>query len=246
MPKQTSIEWTHWTWNPVTGCTKVSQGCKHCYAERMAKRLKAMGSPRYQDGFRVTLHADLVDLPRRWRSPKLVFVNSMSDLFHEDVPTHFIQSVFKTMRECPQHTFQVLTKRSARLAELAPSIDWPSNVWMGVSVEDAKVIDRVDDLRKVDSAIRFLSCEPLIGPLDDLDLKGIHWVIVGGESGYGSRPMEKAWVKSIQAKCDAQNVAFFFKQWGGVQKHRTGRELDGQTWNDYPHLQSLGAVSVGA
>lgn len=236
MPKQSSIEWTHWTWNPVTGCTKVSQGCKHCYAERMAKRLKAMGSPRYQDGFRVTLHHDLVDLPRRWRAPKLVFVNSMSDLFHEDVPIEFIQSVFKTMRECPQHTFQVLTKRSARLAEEAHKIDWPSNVWMGVSVEDARVLHRVDDLRKVPAAIRFLSCEPLIGPLDKLNLDGIHWVIVGGESGHGSRPMEAAWARSIRAQCDAAKVAFFFKQWGGVQKHRTGRELDNQTWSAYPRI----------
>lgn len=234
MPKQSSIEWTHWTWNPVTGCTKVSQGCKHCYAERMARRLKAMGSPRYQDGFAVTLHRDLVDLPRRWRSPKLVFVNSMSDLFHEEVPLEFIQAVFKTMRECPQHTFQVLTKRSKRLADVCHELIWPSNVWMGVSVEDSRVIERIDHLRMVPAAIRFLSCEPLIGPLQDLNLLGIHWVIVGGESGYGSRPMEADWVRAIRASCEEAEVAFFFKQWGGVQKHRTGRELDDRTWDAYP------------
>lgn len=234
MPKQSSIEWTHWTWNPVTGCTKVSQGCKHCYAERMAKRLYAMGSPRYAQGFRVTLHHDLVDLPRRWRTPKLVFVNSMSDLFHEDVPVDFIQGVFKTMRECPQHTFQVLTKRSRRLSEIAHQLDWSANVWMGVSVEDARVMRRVDDLRNVPAAIRFLSCEPLIGPLDDLNLEGIHWVIVGGESGHGSRPMDPTWVRQIRTKCADAGVAFFFKQWGGVQKHRTGRELDNRTWEEYP------------
>lgn len=238
MPKQSSIEWTHWTWNPVTGCTKVSQGCKHCYAERMAKRLKAMGSPRYEDGFRVTLHHDLVDLPRRWRSPKLVFVNSMSDLFHDDVPLEFIRAVFKTMRECPQHTFQVLTKRSKRLTEICDELDWPNNVWMGVSVEDSRVMERIDHLRQVPAAIRFLSCEPLIGPLDCLDLSGIHWVIVGGESGYGSRPMKADWVRSIRENCKASGVAFFFKQWGGVQKHRTGRKLDERTWDDYPKSAS--------
>ncbi len=237
MPKQSSIEWTNWTWNPVTGCSKVSQGCKHCYAERMAKRLKAMGSPRYQDGFRVTLHYDLIDLPRRWRAPRVIFVNSMSDLFHEDVPLAFIQSVFRTMCECPQHTFQILTKRSARLAAIARELEWPANVWMGVSVEDSNVLHRIDDLRKVPASVRFLSCEPLIGPLDHLDLSKIHWVIVGGESGFGSRPMEQDWVRGIKQQCEVSNVAFFFKQWGGVQKHRTGRELDGQTWSAYPQLE---------
>ena len=229
------------TWNPVTGCTKVSQGCKNCYAERMARRLQAMGAARYSDGFRLALHADLVDLPRRWRKPRLVFVNSMSDLFHEQVPFEFIQRVFQTMRECPHHVFQVLTKRSVRLRELGGEIDWPSNVWMGVSVEDERVLSRVEDLRATPAAVRFLSCEPLIGPLTGLRLDGIHWVIVGGESGPRSRPMEADWAREIRDACDAANVAFFFKQWGGVRKDLTGRVLDGRTHDDFPvHAQDLG------
>jgi protein gp37 len=234
MPKATHIEWTNMTWNPVTGCTKVSQGCKNCYAERMAKRLKAMGSPRYEHGFRLTLHDDLVDLPRRWKQPRLIFVNSMSDLFHEDVPLAFIKRVFETMEQCPQHVFQILTKRGARLSEFAAELHWPANVWMGVSVEDNRVIDRIDYLLQVPAAVRFLSCEPLIGPLDDLNLKGIHWVIVGGESGPRARPMKQEWVRSIRAQCQDAQVAFFFKQWGGVRKDLTGRELDGQTYSEFP------------
>ena len=179
------------TWNPVTGCTKISQGCKHCYAERMARRLEAMGGDRYRNGFNVTLHPDLLDVPRRWRQARIVFVNSMSDLFHDDIPLAYIQRVFATMRDCPHHTFQVLTKRSERLAELAPQLPWPNNVWMGVSVEDARVIHRVADLQSVPAAVRFLSLEPLIGPLDALPLEGIHWAIVGGESGPRARPAEK-------------------------------------------------------
>lgn len=234
MPKQSTIEWTNWTWNPVTGCSKVSQGCKHCYAERMAKRLKAMGSARYEMGFTVTLHPDLVELPKRWRRGRRIFVNSMSDLFHERVPLEFIQSVFRTMVECPQHQFQVLTKRAARLAQLAPELNWTENIWMGVSVEDMRVIDRIDYLRQTPAHVRFLSCEPLIGPLNDLNLDGIHWAIVGGESGPQSRPMNPEWVRSIQRQCQDANVAFFFKQWGGVRKHVTGRELDGKTWDGFP------------
>lgn len=235
MPKASHIEWTNMTWNPVTGCTKVSQGCKNCYAERMAKRLKAMGSPRYADGFKVTLHEDLVDLPRSWRVPKLVFVNSMSDLFHETIPLDFIQRVFRTMNECPNHVFQILTKRSARLAEVASELTWTENIWMGVSVEDEQVVERVSDLRSVPAFVRFLSCEPLIGPLPRLDLRDIHWVIVGGESGPRSRPMMEEWVRDIHASCKSQKVAFFFKQWGGVRKDLTGRELDGRTYDEYPN-----------
>lgn len=234
MATKSEIEWTEMTWNPVTGCTKVSQGCKHCYAERMAKRLTAMGNGRYVNGFNVTLHPDLLDAPKKWREPRTIFVNSMSDLFHEDVPLEFIQRVFSTMTACPQHTFQVLTKRSERLREVARQLFWPRNVWMGVSVEDARVLSRVADLQAVPAKVRFLSCEPLIGPLDDLPLDGIHWVIVGGESGPGARPMRREWVDSILAQCEATGVAFFFKQWGGVRKHRTGRELNGRTYDQMP------------
>ena len=222
------------TWNPVTGCTKISQGCKHCYAERMARRLEAMGSDRYRNGFNVTLHPDLLDVPRRWRQARIVFVNSMSDLFHDDIPLAYIQRVFATMRDCPHHTFQVLTKRSERLAELAPQLPWPRNVWMGVSVEDARVIHRVADLQSVPAAVRFLSLEPLIGPLDALPLEGIHWTIVGGESGPRARPLRKEWVTSIFRQCRAARVPFFFKQWGGVRKDLTGRELNGRIYNEMP------------
>jgi protein gp37 len=234
MRGKSHIEWTESTWNPVTGCTKVSAGCKHCYAERMANRLRAMGNPRYANGFAVTLHPDLIDAPRSWRTPRLIFVNSMSDLFHSDVPLDFIQRVFKTMRECPQHTFQILTKRASRVRELAKQIDWPPNVWMGVSVENAATLPRVDDLRKVPAAVRFLSCEPLIGSLATIDLRDIHWLIVGGESGPGARPMEIEWVREIYRACRKQKVPFFFKQWGGVRKDLTGRLLGGKTYNEMP------------
>ncbi len=234
MAKKSSIEWTEMTWNPVTGCTKISQGCKHCYAERMAKRLTAMGSDRYRNGFEVTLHPDLVDVPRSWRQPRVVFVNSMSDLFHDDIPLAYIQRVFETMRDCPHHTFQVLTKRSERLAEFAPHLPWPGNVWMGVSVEDARVIHRIADLQAIPAAVRFLSLEPLIGPLDDLPLDGIHWAIVGGESGPKARPMQKQWVSSILRQCRAAKVPFFFKQWGGVRKDLTGRALNGRLYEEMP------------
>ena len=234
MAKKSNIEWTEMTWNPVTGCTKISQGCKHCYAERMAKRLTAMGSNRYRNGFEVTLHLDLVDLPRGWRQPRVVFVNSMSDLFHDDITLAYIQRVFATMRDCPHHTFQVLTKRSERLAEIAPYLPWPKNVWMGVSVEDARVKHRVADLQSTPAAVRFLSLEPLIGPLDDLPLDGIHWAIVGGESGPKARPMQKQWVSSLLRQCRAAKVPFFFKQWGGVRKDLTGRALNGRIYDEMP------------
>jgi protein gp37 len=231
---QSNIEWTEMTWNPVTGCTKVSQGCKNCYAERMAKRLHAMGVERYRNGFSVTLHPDLVDLPRAWRKSRKVFVNSMSDLFHDDVPLEFIQQIFDTMNACPQHTFQILTKRSGRLIDVASRLPWPRNIWMGVSVENANAIDRVHDLARVPAAVRFLSCEPLIGPLENLPLASIHWVIVGGESGPRSRPMAKEWVESIFAQCRRANVRFFFKQWGGVRKDLTGRQFHGRTYDEMP------------
>jgi protein gp37 len=229
-----TIEWTEMTWNPVTGCTKVSQGCKHCYAERMAKRLQAMGSARYTNGFAPTLHGDLLDAPRHWKRPRLIFVNSMSDLFQDEVPLDFIHRAFATMVACPQHTFQILTKRSARLRELAQFLPWPVNVWMGTSVENARVIGRIADLQAVPAAVRFLSCEPLIGPLSNLPLAGIHWVIVGGESGPRARPMNKAWVHEIHEQCIDAGVPFFFKQWGGKRKDLTGRELHGRTYDEMP------------
>jgi protein gp37 len=238
MATNTRIEWTEVTWNPVTGCTKVSQGCKHCYAERMARRLKAMRSRRYRNGFAVTLHPDLLETPRRWRAGRLVFVNSMSDLFHEAVPPWFIQSVFKTISECPQHTFQVLTKRSRRLRKLAPLLSWPPNLWMGVSIENQRVVGRIHDLLSVPASVRFLSCEPLIGPLDDLPLSGIDWVIVGGESGPKARPMRREWVESILQQCRTSDVPFFFKQWGGVRKHIAGRRLCGRTYDEMPRRHS--------
>lgn len=240
MASQSSIEWTDATWNPVTGCSKVSAGCKFCYAERLAIRLQAMGQPRYVDGFAVTLHPDLLDVPRRWRAPRLVFVNSMSDLFHEEVPLPFIRQVFQTMAECPQHVFQILTKRSKRLKESAPLFPWPENVWMGVSVEDSRVLSRINDLLHVPAAVRFLSCEPLIGPLDALPLEGIDWVIVGGESGPGAGPMLPEWVLSVLRQCRSHGVPFFFKQWGGARKKVTGRTLNGRTYDEMPRRQAEG------
>jgi protein gp37 len=236
MATNSTIEWTEMTWNPVTGCVKISQGCKHCYAERMSKRLKAMGAVRYIDGFQATLHPDLIDAPRRWKRPRLVFVNSMSDLFQEAVPDEFIHGIFETIRACPQHTFQILTKRSERLRQLGASMAWPPNVWMGVSVEDGRVLDRVADLAAVPAQVRFLSCEPLIGPLDNLPLDRIHWVIVGGESGPRARPMRREWVDSIQRQCAGNGVAFFFKQWGGTRKKKTGRVLHGRTYDEMPRV----------
>lgn len=234
MSENSRIEWTEATWNPVTGCTKVSQGCKHCYAARLAKRLQAMGSPRYKNGFKVTLHYDLIDRPTKWAKPRKIFVNSMSDLFHEKVPLEFIQKVFKTMNDTPRHQYQILTKRPERALELSSSLNWTENIWMGTSIENSDVVQRMGYLKAIPSAVHFLSCEPLLGPLNNLDLNGIDWVIVGGESGPKARPMEEEWAISIRDQCIDQNVAFFFKQWGGVQKFRNGRELDGRTWDEYP------------
>lgn len=237
MASTSNIEWTEMTWNPVTGCVKVSQGCKHCYAERMAIRLHAMNAVRYANVFAPTLHEDLIDLPRRWKEPRLIFVNSMSDLFQEAVPDDFIHRVFATMKDCPQHTFQILTKRSERLRRIAADLSWPSNVWMGASVENRQVVNRITDLAAVPARVGFLSCEPLLGPLDDLPLDGIHWVIVGGESGAGVRPMRREWVESIQRQCRTHGVPFFFKQWGGVRKDVKGRELHGRTYDEMPQVQ---------
>ncbi len=230
----TKIEWTQCTWNPVTGCSKVSPGCLNCYAERMAKRLKAMGQPNYANGFDVTCHPHTLKLPLTWSRPMDVFVNSMSDLFHEEVPFEFVAEVFAVMRAAHWHRFQVLTKRSERLAELAGDLPWPPNVWMGVSVENADYLWRIDDLLRVPAAVRFLSLEPLLGPVSDLDLNGIGWVIVGGESGPGARPMRPEWVTEIRGRCLREKVPFFFKQWGGVNKKRAGRVLEGRTWNEMP------------
>jgi protein gp37 len=229
-----SIEWTQATWNPLSGCNKISAGCKNCYAERMANRLKLMGQPRYRNGFKLTLHEDALEDPYHWKKPRYVFVNSMSDLFHKDVPLAFIKKVFKVMNDCPQHEFQVLTKRADRLEEIASELRWTENIWMGVSVENQAAVFRIDHLRKVPAAVRFLSVEPFIGPIKRLNLKGIHWVIVGGESGPFSRPMEADWVRNIRDACQKQEVAFFFKQWGGVRKHLTGRSLDRRQWNEMP------------
>lgn len=234
MATLSSIEWTDATWNPVTGCTKISAGCTFCYAERMALRLQRMGQPRYAAGFALTLQEDVVNLPLRWRKPRTIFVNSMSDLFHKDIPDAFLGRVFNTMERASWHTFQVLTKRADRLRDIAPALPWPKNVWQGVSVEGPKVLWRIDALREVPAAVRFLSLEPLIGALPDLDVRGIDWVIVGGESGPGARPMDPLWVVDVRAACVEQGVAFFFKQWGGVQKARHGREFEGRTWDDMP------------
>ena len=245
MATKSHIEWTEMTWNPVTGCTKISQGCKHCYTERMANRLHAMGIERYRNNFQVTLHDDLVAEPAKWIKQRIVFVNSMSDLFHEDVPFDFIQRVFATMVQCPQHIFQVLTKRSERLKAIANDLPWAENIWMGVSVENEKVIHRVYELSEVPAKIRFLSCEPLIGALNNLPLEKIHWVIVGGESGPGARPMKVEWVDSILDQCRRSNVAFFFKQWGGIRKDRTGRLLHGRTYDEMPATNKMPAPFSG-
>ncbi len=236
MAQQSTIEWTDATWNPVTGCSKISPGCKNCYAERMAKRLRAMGQPRYRNGFAVTLQPDVLDAPLRWRSTRLIFVNSMSDLFHEDVPAEYIGAVFRTMEAASWHVFQVLTKRADRLEQLAPKLPWPSNVWMGVSVENADYTSRVRHLQRVPATVRFLSVEPLLGPIPHLPLSGIHWVIAGGESGPHARSVEPAWIRGIRDQCVARKVPFFFKQWGGVRKKRTGRMLDHRTWDEMPAI----------
>lgn len=234
MAQLSTIEWTDATWNPVTGCTKVSPGCKHCYAERMAKRLQSMGQPRYRNGFQLTLQPDVIMQPLSWKKPRLVFVNSMSDLFHDDVPLSYLREVFQVMAQAGQHTFQILTKRSERLAEVASLLHWPANVWIGVSVESEGYTFRVDHLRSVPAAVRFLSVEPLLGPLNHLSLANIDWVIVGGESGPLARPLDPDWVRSIRNECVLAGVPFFFKQWGGTRKSITGRLLDGRTWDELP------------
>ena len=243
MSQNSAIEWTDSTWNPVTGCTKVSPGCKHCYAETFAERWRGTAGHPYEQGFDLRLWPDRLRLPLSWKKPRMIFVNSMSDLFHERVPLVFIESVFRTMEEASWHTFQVLTKRSKRLRDLAPELKWPRNVWVGVSVETADYLWRADDLRTVPAAIRFLSIEPLLGPLGPFNISGIDWVIAGGESGPGARPMAAAWVREIREQCGKAGVPFFFKQWGGVQKKKNGRELDGRTWDELPKGHLVGGLT---
>ena len=234
MATLSKIEWTETTWNPVTGCTKISYGCKHCYAERMSKRLQAMGMEKYRRGFEVVVHESVLQEPLKWKSPSLVFVNSMSDLFHKAVPIDFVQSVFEVMNQASQHTFQVLTKRPGRVKQIDARLDWAPNIWLGTSIESEKWLHRLERLKSTGARTKFLSLEPLLGPLPDLDLAGIDWVIVGGESGPGARPMDAEWVREIRDNCVDSEVPFFFKQWGGVFKKRTGRILDGRTWDEMP------------
>lgn len=237
---QSSIEWTEMTWNPVTGCNKISAGCKFCYAEIMAKRLKAMGLKKYANGFKLTIHENELATPYQWKKPKMVFVNSMSDLFHKDVPVSFIQKVFRVMKENPHHVFQILTKRADVLLfyDKEGLLEWTHNIWMGVSVENDKVLHRIDLLRQTSARVKFLSCEPLIGPLPNLQLEGIDWVIVGGESGRNPRPMLKDWVIDIKQQCKNANVAFFFKQWGGTNKKKNGNLLNGRKYLEMPAVNT--------
>lgn len=235
MATKSSIEWTESTWNPVTGCSKISPGCQHCYAERFAKRLQAMGQSNYRNGFKLTLHEHVLEQPLSWKKPQMIFVNSMSDLFHRDVPLEFIEKIFETMRKAHWHTFQLLTKRSPRLLEVNKHLSWPDNVWMGVSIENMAFTSRTDHLRRTGAKIKFLSLEPLLGPLPNLNLTGIDWVIVGGESGPKARPMEIEWILEIKNQCQKANVPFFFKQWGGKNKKKNGRLLEGRTWDELPH-----------
>jgi protein gp37 len=233
----TKIEWTNQTWNPTTGCTKLSSGCVNCYAEKLSNRLKAMRVDKYKNGFDLTLHRDIVKLPLKWKTPSLIFVNSMSDLFHEDIPDAFIFEIFHVMSEASWHTFQILTKRSSRLLSLSSSIIWPSNVWMGVTIEESAYKYRIDELRETDAKIKFLSVEPLLGPIPEINLQRIDWVIVGGESGPKARPIKEEWVKDIRDQCLANRTLFFFKQWGGFQKKKNGRVLEGKIWNEKPAME---------
>ncbi len=234
---QSSIEWTEMTWNPTTGCDKVSAGCKYCYAEIMSKRLQAMGIDKYKDNFDVRTHESALNIPYTWKNSKIVFVNSMSDLFHKEIPLEFIKKVFTVMNDNPQHVFQVLTKRAERLFELHKQLKWTHNIWMGVSVENDKVRHRIEYLQKTKARVKFLSLEPLIGPLNNIDLTEIDWVIVGGESGHKPRPMEPEWVLDIQEQCEKSDVAFFFKQWGGKNKKAAGRILNGRTYDEMPEIE---------
>jgi protein gp37 len=235
-----SIEWTEMTWNPTTGCTKISIGCKNCYAEVMTRRLKAMGQIKYKHGFnKVIIHPNTLLMPYTWKSSKMIFVNSMSDLFHQDIPLDYIKDVFKVMNDNPQHVFQILTKRAERLPKLNKELKWTHNIWMGVSVENQDVIDRIGFLKKTDAKVKFLSLEPLLSALPDLNLNKIDWVIVGGESGHKARPMNQEWVSEIQNQCKNENVAFFFKQWGGHNKKANGRLLNGKTFDEMPQINEI-------
>jgi protein gp37 len=242
MASNSAIEWTESTWNPLTGCTKISPGCKHCYAERMALRLQAMRQPNYAHGFDLTLHDSALELPLKWKKPQTIFVNSMSDLFHKDVPVDFILKTFDVMRRADWHHFQVLTKRSDRLLDLSPNLPWKPHIWMGVSVETLDYTFRIDHLRQTGAVVKFLSLEPLLGPLPRLSLEGIDWVIVGGESGPGARPMDPGWVLGIRDQCLDARVPFFFKQWGGTRKKKAGRELEGRTWDEMPALAAVSSL----
>lgn len=244
MATNSPIEWTDATWNPVTGCDKISPGCKHCYAERMARRLQAMGNKNYRHGFDITLHPHMLHHPLAWKSPKRIFVNSMSDLFHDEVPLSYIQRVFTVMNQAHWHQYQILTKRAERLEELSEQLEWSPHIWMGVSVENEKYLSRIDHLVRTKAHVKFLSIEPLLGPLGKLKLRGIDWVIVGGESGPGARPMDADWVTDIRDQCRKARIAFFFKQWGGVQKSKTGRTLEGRTWDEMPALGQLVALAA--
>lgn len=233
MAQNSHIEWTDATWNPVTGCTKISIGCQNCYAERLAKRLQAMGNPRYSEGFKLRIHEDLIDLPSRWKKPKMVFVNSMSDLFHEDIPEQFINDVFNTMKNNYHHIFQVLTKRSNRLQIIPPKL-WDDNIWMGITIEAEEYLFRVEELRQTGARTRFISFEPLLDRIPEFNMSGIDWVIVGGETGPNARPMKKEWAIEIRNRCIEQNIPFFFKQWGGIRSKQEGRILEGEVWEQYP------------
>lgn len=242
MASNSHIEWTDATWNPITGCTKISPGCKHCYAERLAHRLQMMGQANYKNGFLLTVQPQMLEVPLRWKTPKRIFVNSMSDLFHKDVSAGYIKKVFGVMARADWHQFQVLTKRSERLRELSPLLPWLPHIWQGVSVENEDYLERIDDLRKTGAFVKFLSLEPLLGPLPNLNLAGIDWVIVGGESGPSARPIQEDWVTDIRNQCIERGVAFFFKQWGGVQKGKTGRILEGRTWDEMPVAEPMLSV----
>jgi len=235
---QSKIEWTEMTWNPTTGCNKLSEGCKFCYAELMSKRLQAMGQVKYCNGFKLTIHPETLKIPYTWKKPRLVFVNSMSDLFHKNIPLEYIQQVFKVMKENPIHTFQILTKRADILARYSPLLDWAPNIWMGVSVENEKVVNRIDFLRNTGAFIKFISMEPLIAPVINLNLYNIDWVVVGGESGPKARPMKKKWVLDIRDQCRQANVKFFFKQWGGFNKKKAGRKLEGRIYDEMPEIRN--------